>query len=422
MTSDMSGAACVVATVVAAAALQLPMTVIAYAPLAENLPSGSSYRPGDVLTHFGGKTVHVLNTDAEGRLVLADAIVRATQDDPDYLIEMSTLTGAQLVALGKRTMGVMGTEAFRDRVAEIARSVGEGGWAMPLPEELREGLDSPLADLANVANDRAGGMLVAGHYLKEFIPDGLTWAHLDIAGPAFNTGKPYGYTASGGTGVPVRTLLAVLEEIAAGLTGPAGCRTEASIAERISPAVAALLEGLPAGVVAHPLRIADDGRVVDRERVLAGELLGLLRRADGRRVNSPSWATSSIVGAASVVLGSVKTSMPCRAGHPPGEMIGRFPFHVARLGAESPPSLPPEPRHRRTPSPVPAVLCPVSLIERTRGAVRARPCGAGTGARPRRDGAGKSAKMVVGVGGLEPPTRSARRGFPEFTRSFTSDD
>ena len=174
MTSDMSGAACVVATVIAAAALELPVAVIAYAPLAENLPSGSSYRPGDVLTHFGGKTVHVLNTDAEGRLVLADAIVRATQDDPDYLIETSTLTGAQLVALGDRTMGVMGTEDFRDRVAELARETGEGGWAMPLPEELREGLDSQLADIANVAGNRLGGMLVAGHYLKEFIPEGLT--------------------------------------------------------------------------------------------------------------------------------------------------------------------------------------------------------------------------------------------------------
>ncbi|AZI58272.1 leucyl aminopeptidase [Nakamurella antarctica] len=214
MTSDMSGAAAVVATVIAAAALKLPITITATAPLAENLPSGSSYRPGDVLTHFGGKTVHVLNTDAEGRLVLADAIVRAVQDKPDFLIETSTLTGAQVVALGNRTMGVMGTEAFRDRIALLAREVGEGGWAMPMPEELREGLDSAIADIANVAGDRAGGMLVAAHYLKEFVPEGLTWAHLDVAGPAFNTSKPYGYTGQGGTGIPVRTLLAVLEDIA----------------------------------------------------------------------------------------------------------------------------------------------------------------------------------------------------------------
>ncbi len=219
MTSDMSGAAAVVATVIAAAALELNVAVTATVPLAENLPSGSAYRPGDVLTHYApkgeqGKTVHVLNTDAEGRLILADAIVRACEDDPDYLLDTATLTGAQVVALGLRTMGVMGSPALRDRVAELAREVGEGGWAMPLPEELREGLDSPLADLANVSGKPVGGMLVAGHYLAEFVPDGVEWAHLDVAGPAFNTGATYGYTTQGGTGVPVRTLLATLADIA----------------------------------------------------------------------------------------------------------------------------------------------------------------------------------------------------------------
>jgi len=226
MTSDMSGAAAVVATVIAAAKLNLPVAVVGTVALAENMPSGSAYRPGDVLRHYGGvdekgkstgtgKTVHVLNTDAEGRLVLADAIVRACEDEPDYLLETSTLTGAQLVALGRRTMGVMGTPQLRDRVAELARQVGEGGWAMPLPEHLREGLDSPLADLQNIAGDPGGGMLVAGHYLAEFVAEGVSWSHLDIAGPSFNDAKPYGYTASGGTGVPVRTLLAVLGDIAA---------------------------------------------------------------------------------------------------------------------------------------------------------------------------------------------------------------
>jgi len=226
MTSDMSGAAAVVATVVAAAKLGLPVAVTGTVALAENMPSGSAYRPGDVLRHYGGtdkngkgtgtgKTVHVLNTDAEGRLVLADAIVRACEDGPDYLLETSTLTGAQVVALGNRTMGVMGTPELRDRVAELARQVGEVGWAMPLPEHLREGLDSPLADLQNIAGSPGGGMMVAGHYLGEFVADGVDWAHLDIAGPSFNDGKPYGYTGSGGTGVPVRTLLAVLGDIAA---------------------------------------------------------------------------------------------------------------------------------------------------------------------------------------------------------------
>jgi leucyl aminopeptidase len=219
MTSDMSGAACVVATVIAASALQLPIAVTAWAALAENLPSGSSYRPGDVIRHYGahgapGKTTHVLNTDAEGRLVLADAMVRAAEEEPDYLLETSTLTGAQVVALGNRTMAVMGTDSLRDRVAELAREVGEGGWAMPLPEELRESIDSSIADLQNVNWDRVAGMLVAGHFLSCFVPDGLPWAHLDVAGPAFNTGKPYGYNTSGGTGVPVRTLLAVIADLA----------------------------------------------------------------------------------------------------------------------------------------------------------------------------------------------------------------
>ncbi len=214
MTSDMSGAAAVIATVILAAKLRYPLEVVATVPMAENMPSGSAYRPGDVLTMFGGKTVEVLNTDAEGRLILADAIVRACQDDPDYLIETSTLTGAQMVALGNRTAGIMGSDEFRDRVATIARASGEGGWAMPLPDELRADIDSKLADLANVSGQRWGGMLVAGTFLREFVADGVQWAHVDVAGPAYNTGAAWGYTAKGGTGVPVRTMAAVLADIA----------------------------------------------------------------------------------------------------------------------------------------------------------------------------------------------------------------
>ncbi|HEY0808404.1 MAG TPA: leucyl aminopeptidase [Pseudonocardiaceae bacterium] len=215
MTSDMSGAAAMVATVVLAAKLRYPLEVTATVPMAENMPSGTAYRPGDVLTMYGGKTVEVLNTDAEGRLILADAIVRACQDEPDYLIETSTLTGSQLVALGNRTAGVMGSDEFRDRVASIARASGEGGWAMPLPDELRADLDSKLADIANVTSHRWGGMLVGGLFLKEFVPDGVQWVHVDVAGPAYNTGGPWGYTGKGGTGVPVRTMAAVLADIAA---------------------------------------------------------------------------------------------------------------------------------------------------------------------------------------------------------------
>jgi len=215
MTSDMGGAAAVIATVVLAAQQELPIDVIATVPMAENMPSSTAQRPGDVLTQYGGTTVEVLNTDAEGRLILADAIVRACEDKPDYLIETSTLTGAQTVALGARTPGVMGSDEFRDRVAALSQGEGENAWAMPLPDELKDDLKSSVADLANVSSQRFAGMLVAGVYLREFVADGVQWAHIDIAGPAYNTSGPWGYTPKGGTGVPTRTMFAVLEDIAA---------------------------------------------------------------------------------------------------------------------------------------------------------------------------------------------------------------
>ena len=214
MTSDMSGAAAIVATTALAARLKYPLEIIATVPMAENMPSGAAYRPGDVLTMYGGKTVEVLNTDAEGRLILADAIVRAGEDEPDYLVETSTLTGAQIVSLGRRTAGIMGSDELRDRVARIALASGEGGWPMPLPDELRGDLDSKLADIANITGHRWGAMLAAGIFLREFVPDGLPWVHIDVAGPAFNSAAPWGYTGKGGTGVPVRTLAALLADIA----------------------------------------------------------------------------------------------------------------------------------------------------------------------------------------------------------------
>jgi leucyl aminopeptidase len=214
MTSDMGGAAAVIAAVVLAAQQELPIDVVATVPMAENMPSATAQRPGDVLTQYGGITVEVLNTDAEGRLILADAIARACEDDPDYLIETSTLTGAQTVALGARTPGVMGSDEFRDRVAAVSQSVGENAWPMPLPEELKDDLKSTVADLANVSGSRYAGMLVAGVYLREFVADGVQWAHIDVAGPSYNTGGPWGYTGKGGTGVPTRTMFAVLEDIA----------------------------------------------------------------------------------------------------------------------------------------------------------------------------------------------------------------
>jgi leucyl aminopeptidase len=214
MTSDMVGAAAVIATVALAAQRKLPIDVIATVPMAENMPSATAQRPGDVLTQYGGITVEVQNTDAEGRLILADAIVRACEDNPDYLIETSTLTGAQTVALGARIPGVMGSDEFRDRVASISQRVGENGWPMPLPDELKEDLKSTVADLSNISGQRFAGMLVAGVFLREFVADGVSWAHIDVAGPAYNTGSPWGYSPKGSTGVPTRTIFAVLEDIA----------------------------------------------------------------------------------------------------------------------------------------------------------------------------------------------------------------
>ena len=214
MISDMGGSAAVLATIIAAARLKLNVKVTATIPMAENMPGGNSYRPGDVITHYGGTTSEILNTDAEGRLILADAIARASEDNPDYLIETATLTGAQMVALRLRTAGVMGSDAFRDRVAETGRSVGEQAWAMPIPEEMSTSMSSPVADLRNADPSRWGGMLSAGYYLGNFVGEGIEWVHIDIAGPSFNTGGAHGYTPARATGAPVRTLIAVLEGIA----------------------------------------------------------------------------------------------------------------------------------------------------------------------------------------------------------------
>ena len=215
MKSDMGGAAASAAAVIAAAKLKLPVEVVAPLPMAENMISGSSYRPSDVLTMRGGKTLEIIDTDAEGRVILADAITRAGEDSPDYLLETSTLTGGQVVALGTRVIGAMGEPEFRDRVVAAGNAAGESLWAMPLPDDLRAGLDSAVADIANLPADRWGSMLVGGHFLAEFVPDGLPWVHLDIAGPSWNDGSPHGYTPKGGTGACVRTLVAMLEDVAA---------------------------------------------------------------------------------------------------------------------------------------------------------------------------------------------------------------
>jgi leucyl aminopeptidase len=217
MKSDMGGAAAIIGAMQAIAALSPAVHVVGYLPLAENMPSGSAQRPSDVLTIYGGKTVEVLNTDAEGRLVLADALARSAGDSPDLLVDVATLTGAQLVALGPRIAAVMANDdELRDALVAAADQAGEAMWPMPLPGELRKGLDSAVADLANVAPDRYGGMLVAGLFLREFVPAGVRWAHLDIAGPAFNDSAPHGYTPKGGTGAATRALVQIALDAAEG--------------------------------------------------------------------------------------------------------------------------------------------------------------------------------------------------------------
>ena len=230
MKYDMTGSATVAGAIMAAAELGAPVSITAWMCLAENMPSGTALRPNDVITIRGGKTVEVLNTDAEGRLVLADGLQAASEENPDLIVDVATLTGAARVALGERYAGLMGHEGARELIQEAALNQGELVWPMPLPEELRKGLESDVADIANVATGSTlGGMLVAGLFLREFVGerevDGVStripWAHLDIAGPASNSSGPYGHTPKGPTGAVVRTLIElVLDSAEKGLPVP----------------------------------------------------------------------------------------------------------------------------------------------------------------------------------------------------------
>lgn len=215
MKSDMSGAAAVITTMKAIAEAGLRVQVTAYAALAENLPSASSYRPSDVLTIYGGTTVENMNTDAEGRLVMADALARANEDDPDLVIDIATLTGACIVALGTRVAGVMATsDEVAQQILDAAESSGESFWQLPIPEEIDEALASQVADVRSTTGSRWGGALAAAAFLHRFVDGERDWAHLDIAGPSFNEGSPYGYTAAGGTGFGVRTMVEVARQLA----------------------------------------------------------------------------------------------------------------------------------------------------------------------------------------------------------------
>ncbi|WP_462417356.1 leucyl aminopeptidase [Kytococcus sp. Marseille-QA3725] len=227
MKCDMGGAAAVAGAVFAAAELEVDTAVTGILCLAENMPSSNAQRPGDVVTALNGLTVEVLNTDAEGRLAMCDGLVLATREKPDLVMDIATLTGAAVMALGDRTAGVVANDDdLRERVVGLADRTGEPLVGLPIPEEVHEGLVSPVADLRNIIGyGKPAGMQTAAAYLQRFVgsTDGadhvtgdarqIPWVHIDIAGPAFHEGSPWGYTPAGGTGSGVRTLLAAVEDV-----------------------------------------------------------------------------------------------------------------------------------------------------------------------------------------------------------------
>lgn len=212
MKSDMAGAATVVAAIHTIAALNIPVRVTAYVPIAENMVGGTSQRPGDVLTMLSGKTVEVTNTDAEGRLVLADALTMAVRDQPEVIINVATLTGACVMALGDRIAGLFGDEETVSEVDRAAARTGELFWHLPIPAEQRTSVttESKIADLLQANWVRWGGALYAAAFLEQFVEE-VPWAHLDVAGPAYNTGGPWGHIPNGGTGFSISTIVELVQ-------------------------------------------------------------------------------------------------------------------------------------------------------------------------------------------------------------------
>ena len=210
MKSDMAGAATMLAAMRAIAQLGPAVDVIAAIPSAENLPGSTSIRPGDVLRHRGGTTSEVLNTDAEGRLVLADALAFLAEQEPRLIVDAATLTGACMIALGDELWGVMGNDREVVRgLLDAGEAEGEPGWELPLWQGYRKQIDSNIADVKNIGS-RYGGAITAGLFLKEFVGD-VPWAHMDIAGVAFAE-RPGDYWPKGGTGTPVRTIVRFVQQ------------------------------------------------------------------------------------------------------------------------------------------------------------------------------------------------------------------
>ncbi|MBS1673725.1 MAG: leucyl aminopeptidase [Actinobacteria bacterium] len=230
MKTDMAGAASILAATRAVASIGLPIHVTAWLCIADNMPSGTAIRPGDVLRFADGQTAEVLNTDAEGRLVLADGLVAASRELPDTIVDVATLTGAIIVALGMRHTGVFGDDDTVQELLAAASAAGEPAWPMPLPDHMEDELKSPIADMVNSKiGDPAGGSLFAGLFLRRFVgrvsddadAARIPWAHLDIAGSSEHKGAPYGFTDKGATGAIVRTLIAFLEARAGSTISPA---------------------------------------------------------------------------------------------------------------------------------------------------------------------------------------------------------
>jgi leucyl aminopeptidase len=219
MKTDMSGAAAVVAAMTALHAVDCPVRVIGYALFVENMPGGRAVKPGDVLRFRNGKTGEVVNTDAEGRLILADGLSLACEESPDVVIDLATLTGACQIALGGRIAGLFSTDdGLAADLLSAAERAGERLWRLPLPSDYRELIDSPIADMKNSAG-RPAGAITGALFLKEFVSEGIPWAHLDIAGPARSESDSF-ELSKGGTGVGVRTLVAYLTSRGPDRIGP----------------------------------------------------------------------------------------------------------------------------------------------------------------------------------------------------------
>jgi leucyl aminopeptidase len=213
MKSDMAGAATVAAGVIAMARLGVKTKVTAYLALAENMPGGGAQRPSDVITYRNGTTVEVGNTDAEGRLVLADALCLAAEGDADLIVDVATLTGATKVALGPKIAGIYARDAdLAERVLHAADSAGERAWTLPMPTDYRKWNESNVADVKNSFGTRYGGGIGAALFLEEFVSD-KPWVHIDIAGPAFVDDTEH-YILKGGTGYGVRTLIELASSMA----------------------------------------------------------------------------------------------------------------------------------------------------------------------------------------------------------------